>query len=96
MGRSFRLVGQSAAIGRKLALDGSVVAKFAEGDIFGQASLGRGGDIKRRVVAIEDCLLYRLPKEVYDYYIDSSPYFEFYFQPKKKKSYNIQIEEENS
>ncbi len=78
---------RSGAVERSEA-DGSVVAKFAEGDIFGQASLGRGGDIKRRVVAIEDCLLYRIPKEVYDYYIESSPYFEFYFQPKKKKSYN--------
>lgn len=78
---------RSGAVDRSEA-DGAVVAKFSEGDIFGQASLGRGGEIKRKVVASEDCLLYRIPKDVYEHYIDSSPYFEFYFQPKKKKSYS--------
>ncbi|RLA05613.1 MAG: cyclic nucleotide-binding/CBS domain-containing protein [Gammaproteobacteria bacterium] len=60
-------------------MDGAIVALFEEKDFFGQASLNRGGDIERTVKAIEDTLLYRIPKEIYLELIQSSPYFQFYF-----------------
>jgi len=65
--------------------DGLVIAKFAEGDIFGQASLGRDGLIRRKITAIEDSLLYRIPRKVYDHYIEASPYFKFYFERSQRE-----------
>lgn len=70
---------RSGAVERSEA-DGLVIAKFSEGDIFGQASLGREGLIKRKVTAIEDSLLYRIPKNVYNHYIETSSYFKYYFE----------------
>jgi len=59
--------------------DGSVVAQFEEKDFFGQASLRRGGRIERKIHAIEDTLLYRIPKEIVFELAKTSPYFQFYF-----------------
>jgi len=59
--------------------NGALVAQFEEKDFFGQASLIRGGNIERTIQAIEDTLLYRFPKEIFFELIDSSPYFQFYF-----------------
>ncbi len=59
--------------------NGTLVAQFEEKDFFGQASLMRGGNIERTIQAIEDTLLYRFSKEIFFELIDSSPYFQFYF-----------------
>ena len=42
--------------------DGTIAAQFSENDFFGQASLKRKGVINREVRAIEDTLLYKIPK----------------------------------
>ncbi|MBV1907826.1 MAG: cyclic nucleotide-binding domain-containing protein, partial [Kangiellaceae bacterium] len=65
--------------------NGQVVAKFSERDIFGQASLARKGIVKRKIIAIEDCLLYRIPRNIYDEYSETSPYFRFYFERSQHK-----------
>ncbi len=69
--------------------DGSIAAQFAEKDFFGQASLKRGGTIERKVQAIEDTLLYQLPKSLFLELIESSPYFQFYFKRNKNDSATI-------
>ncbi|MCP3673219.1 MAG: cyclic nucleotide-binding/CBS domain-containing protein [Gammaproteobacteria bacterium] len=60
--------------------NGSIVAQFEEKDFFGHASLKRGGIIERKVHAIEDTLLYRIPSDIFFELINSSPYFQFYFR----------------
>ncbi|TQV87299.1 DUF294 nucleotidyltransferase-like domain-containing protein [Aliikangiella coralliicola] len=60
--------------------DGSIVAQFAEKDIFGQASLKRGGTVERKIQAIEDTLLYRFPKEIFFELIQTNSYVKFYFE----------------
>jgi len=69
---------RSGAVERK-EKNGNLVAQFEEKDFFGQASLLRGGNIERIIQAIEDTLLYRFPKDIFFELIDSSPYFQFYF-----------------
>ena len=60
--------------------NGAVVARFAEKDFFGQASLQRGGKIQRKICAIEDTLLYQFPKALFFELMDSDDYFRFYFE----------------
>ncbi len=60
--------------------NGSIVAQFEEKDFFGHASLKRGGIIERKVHAIEDTLLYRIPSDIFFELVKSSPYFQFYFR----------------
>ena len=61
-------------------LNGSVIARFAERDFFGQASLKRDGKVIRNVRAIEDTLLYRIPKTTFFELFECEPYFQFYFE----------------
>ncbi len=70
---------RSGAVER-IESDGSIAAQFAEKDFFGQASLKREGLIKRKVQAIEDTLLYRFPQEFFFRLLESTPYFQFYFE----------------
>lgn len=61
--------------------DGSLAARFAEKDFFGQASLKRGGLVVRQVRAIEDTLLYRIPQALFFELLKSDDgYFKFYFE----------------
>lgn len=69
---------RSGAVARNES-SGSVVAKFSEKDFFGQASLQRAGKIERQVKAIEDTLLYRISDKLFFELLNSSPYFQFYF-----------------
>ncbi len=71
--------------------DGSIVAQFAEKDFFGQASLRRKGRVERAVKAIENTLLYRIPEEIFFELIGSNTYFQYYFQPGRIKSNNLQL-----
>ncbi|MCW8879227.1 MAG: DUF294 nucleotidyltransferase-like domain-containing protein [Kangiellaceae bacterium] len=69
--------------------DGAVVAKFGEKDFFGQASIRRGGEITRKVTAIEDTLLYRFPSTMFLQLFESEPYFRFYFERNLKDIQSI-------
>jgi len=81
---------RSGAIERKES-DGSIVGQFEEKDFFGQASLKRGGKVERTITAIEDTLLYRIPKEIFFELMESSPYFQFYFDRNKATDNNINL-----
>lgn len=70
---------RSGAVER-IESDGSVAAKFAEKDFFGQASLKRNGLIKRKVLALEDTLVYRFSRKLFFSLLESNPYFQFYFE----------------
>jgi len=59
--------------------NGTVIARFAEKDFFGQASLQRNGEIRRNVTAIEDTLLYQIPGQLFFKLLDKENYFRFYF-----------------
>ncbi|MCP4411554.1 MAG: cyclic nucleotide-binding/CBS domain-containing protein [Gammaproteobacteria bacterium] len=69
--------------------DGSVVAQFEEKDFFGQASLKREGKVERIIQAIEDTLLYRVPGSIFFQLMESSPYFQFYFDRNKATDRSI-------
>lgn len=87
---------RSGAVER-IESDGSVAAKFAEKDFFGQASLKRNGMIKRKVLALEDTLVYRFPKELFFNLLKSNPYFQFYFERNRSDENNSrQYEAETS
>jgi CBS domain-containing protein len=50
----------------ELSLGGTdLAARLGEGECFGYPSLIRNGPTQNRVVALEDCLLYRIPKAVF-------------------------------
>jgi CBS domain-containing protein len=50
----------------ELTLGGTdLAARLGEGECFGYPSLIRNGPTQNRVTALEDCLLYRIPKAVF-------------------------------
>ncbi|WP_196138422.1 putative nucleotidyltransferase substrate binding domain-containing protein [Aliikangiella sp. G2MR2-5] len=70
---------RSGAVER-LEIDGTVAARFAENDMFGHASIRRGGEVKREIKALEDTLFYKIPKETFEAFFQEEPYFRFYFE----------------
>jgi CBS domain-containing protein len=56
---------RSGAVELTLGGTTDLAARLGEGDCFGYPSLIRGERTKNRVVAVEDCLLYRIPKKLF-------------------------------
>lgn len=69
---------------------GAVIAKFAEKDFFGQASLNRGGNILREVRALEDTLLYQIPAQIFFELISEETSFKYYFVRKDSPNLSAQ------
>jgi len=64
----------------ELMLGGTdLAARLGEGDCFGYPSLIRNGPTQNRVVALEDCLLYRVPKPVFLELRTQNPAFAQFF-----------------
>ncbi len=69
--------------------NGAVAAQLSEKDFFGQASLKRKGVINREVKAIEDTLLYKIPKRLFFELLKSNSHFKYYFERNTKELQNI-------
>ncbi|WP_046020442.1 DUF294 nucleotidyltransferase-like domain-containing protein [Magnetospira sp. QH-2] len=61
--------------------EGQLLARLSAGDVFGVHSLLRDGKALNRITAIEDCLLYMLPKKEFDRLRSEFPQFSYFFAP---------------
>ena len=62
-----------------------LVARFSEHDFFGHRAIERGGNIKKKVTALEDSLFYMIPDKIYNKFMESSNDFRRYFHQTKNK-----------
>lgn len=61
--------------------DGVLLARAGEGDIFGERSVLRGGEVHTNTRSIEDTLLYELPDEQFKALLREHKRFAYYYEP---------------
>ncbi|MDX1594140.1 MAG: putative nucleotidyltransferase substrate binding domain-containing protein [Gammaproteobacteria bacterium] len=66
--------------------DGELLARLAEGDLFGYRALLEGGTVQNRVEALEDCLVYLLPIAEIDALCEAHPQIAYFFGVLGEKS----------
>ena len=62
-----------------------LVARFVEKDFFGHRAIERGGNVKKKVIALEDSLFYLIPDKMYLKYMELHSDFRQYFHQTKNK-----------
>ncbi|MGI9417556.1 MAG: putative nucleotidyltransferase substrate binding domain-containing protein [Geminicoccaceae bacterium] len=64
--------------------EGETLQRLATGDSFGERGLLREGKAPNRAVAVEDSLLFLVPRALFNSFIDKNPSFKAFFHPKPK------------
>lgn len=77
---------RSGAVEVTLAGTADLAARLSEGDCFGYPSLIRNERTQNRVVAVEDCLLYRIPKQMFlDLRRENSAFAQFFIASESER-----------